>query len=129
MENTTNTNTAMENTTNTNAKNAMDAMDSAVKGFFDAIDNLGAAAEKVANARMVFIANRTNHFRGEKGTTILEVLTFEELHKLDPEVELDKPYLRARFAGDHGRRTKTVREMVTGTILKIRPGFYIQRVK
>lgn len=114
---------------NVSAKSAFDAMDNAVDNFFGAINDMLGAADKIENSKMTFVETRTEHYKGEeeKGTRIIECFTFEGLKNAG--FTLGKGYQRAKFVGNHGRDYKNIEEMSVGTILKLEPGHYLQRVK
>lgn len=119
----------MENKNNASALSAFEAMDKAADNFFDAINDMLAAADRIEKERKVFVVTRTAHYKGEfpQGVKIVETLEFEGLKSEG--FEIDKPYYRGKFVGNHGRDYKTIREMTCGTILKPAKGVYIQRIK
>lgn len=121
MENMNNTNNNMSNN-NTMEQNAAQALASAIEGVF-------AAVERYEREKMVFVITRTAHFKGEEpqGVAIVEALDFAELEQFGFAPHTN--FLRARFKGNHGHHTKWTEEMSVGTILKSRPGEYIQRIK
>lgn len=119
----------MENTNINSMENINNTMNAA-EAMAEAINNVFAAAERIEREKMVFVDTRTEHYKGDepKGVRIIEVLPLEVL-ATEHGYELDKPYQRGRFAGNHGRGYKTIREMGCGTILKLERGHYLQRIK
>lgn len=120
----------MENKNNASAVSAFEAMDKAADNFFGAINDMLAAADRIEKEKMVFVDTRTKHYKGNafQGVGILEVNSLEEITERVG-YDIDKDFQRAKFSGDYGRDYKTIRNMSVGTILKLEPGHYFQRIK